>query len=421
MKRTRQGNGRASIYKGADDHWHGRVTVGITDDGRSDRRHVMSRSRATVVERVRDLERARDRGELQAVSERWTVEGWLNHWLENVSRPFVRQSTYEGYRAAITVHLIPGLGRHQLASLKPEHLERLYVKMLQLTTRRGTPMRPARVHQVHRTIRAALNEAVRRGYITRNPAAFAKTPAVEEYEVEPYDVADVQAIFRAAEDRRNGTRWIVALALGLRQGEALGIRWPDIDWDRQLLAVRRGTPRPRFAHGCAQPCGRKYAGHCPQRRSLNADRRPDQVPGRPALRAAARRPSSSGCASTGTAQELERQTAAQLWVDEGWVFADELGRRINPRTDWAHWKQLLRDAGVRDGRLHDARHTAATVLLLLGVHERTIMSILGWSSTAMVSRYAHVIAPIHRDVAGRLDGLLWSSPQDQIAGRAVGD
>lgn len=108
MKRTRQGNARASIYKGADDHWHGRVTVGITDDGRSDRRHVMSRSRATVVERVRGLERARDRGELQAVSERWTVEGWLNHWLENVSRPFVRQSTYEGYRAAIIVHLILG-------------------------------------------------------------------------------------------------------------------------------------------------------------------------------------------------------------------------------------------------------------------------------------------------------------------------
>ena len=114
------------------------------------------------------------------------------------------------------------------------------------------------------------------------------------------------------------------------------------------------------------------------------------------------------------AQEVERQRAAQLWADEGWVFADELGQRINPRTDWDRWKELLRDAGVRDGRLHDARHTAATVLLLLGVHERTIMSILGWSSTAMVSRYAHVIAPIHQDVAGRLDGLLWSSPDDPV-------
>lgn len=71
---------------------------------------------------------------------------------------------------------------------------------------------------------------------------------------------------------------------------------------------------------------------------------------------------------------------------------------------------------MRDGRLHDARHTAATVLLLLGVHERAIMSILGWSSTAMVSRYAHVVAPIHGEVASRLDGLLWDRPHSSGGG-----
>jgi hypothetical protein len=75
-------------------------------------------------------------------------------------------------------------------------------------------------------------------------------------------------------------------------------------------------------------------------------------------------------------QAVERQRAAQLWSDEGWIFADETGRAINPRTDWDNWKRLLATAGVRDGRLHDARHTAATALLLLGVHEGTIMSVL---------------------------------------------
>jgi len=108
-------------------------------------------------------------------------------------------------------------------------------------------------------------------------------------------------------------------------------------------------------------------------------------------------------------QSVERQRAAQLWSEEGWIFADETGRAINPRTDWDGWKRLLAAAGVRDGRLHDARHTAATDLLLLGVHERTIMSVLGWSTTAMASRYTHVITPIHSDLASRLDGLLWSS------------
>jgi len=342
------------------------------------------------------------------VSEQWTVEGWLDHWLENISRPFVKRSTYEGYRAAVRVHLVPGIGRHRLTALRAEHLERLYVGMLKLKTRRGTSMSPGRVHQVHRTIRTALNEAVRRGYITRNPAELAKTPPVNDLEVEPYTVAEVQLLFAAALQERNGSRWVVALALGLRQGEALGLEWADVDWDSALLTVRRSRTRPRYGHGCKRPCGHKYAGHCPARvetrptsdtTKSKAGRRVVPLPAAVLDLLSAHR----------QAQLTEQERAAQLWVDQGWIFADEIGRPINPRTDWDSWKRLLAAAGVRDGRLHDARHTAATVLLLLGVHERTIMGILGWSTTAMASRYTHLVAPIHNDVASRLDGLLWAS------------
>jgi integrase len=68
-------------------------------------------------------------------------------------------------------------------------------------------------------------------------------------------------------------------------------------------------------------------------------------------------------------QAVEREKARDLWNDEGWIFADELGQKLNSRTDQVHWKCLLGDAGVRDARLHDARHTAATVLLELGVND----------------------------------------------------
>jgi integrase len=78
-------------------------------------------------------------------------------------------------------------------------------------------------------------------------------------------------------------------------------------------------------------------------------------------------------------------------------------------SDYREWKALLRTAGVPDGRLHDARHTAATVLLVLGVPERTVMSVMGWSSTSMAARYQHVTDPIRRDVADRIGGLLWST------------
>ncbi len=76
------------------------------------------------------------------------------------------------------------------------------------------------------------------------------------------------------------------------------------------------------------------------------------------------------------------------------MFTTPTGGPVNPNTDYHEWKQLLRDAGLRDGRLHDARHTAATVLLILGVAERAVMGIMGWSSAAMAKRYQRITDPI---------------------------
>ena len=95
--------------------------------------------------------------------------------------------------------------------------------------------KPGRVHQVHRTIRAALNEALRRKRITENPALFARAPKVDEEEVEPYSVAQVKGLLETAQQRRNSARWAVALALGLRQGEALGLQWSDVDLNDYTL------------------------------------------------------------------------------------------------------------------------------------------------------------------------------------------
>lgn len=109
-------------------------------------------------------------------------------------------------------------------------------------------------------------------------------------------------------------------------------------------------------------------------------------------------------------QAQERLRAGQLWRDGGWLFATEVGEPINPRTDWTERKRLLKRAGIRDGRLHDARHTAATMLLILGVSERTIMGVMGWSNTAMTHRYAHMVDPSRDDVARQIGRLLWATP-----------
>ncbi|MEU1558205.1 site-specific integrase [Streptomyces scabiei] len=398
-KRTRQPNGRSSIYLGNDGKWHGRVTVGTRDDGKPDRRHVERKTRAEVTSAVRELEKQRDAKTVRKPGRPWTVTAWLTHWIENVAPLAVNDNTMVGYGVAVRKHLIPGLGAHRLDKLSPEHIEVFYAKM------QANGSKAATAHQVHRTFRVALNEAVRRGHLGKNPVQLAKAPKVGDYEVEPYTVAEVQRLLRAAGQSRNSARWAVALALGLRQGEVLGLQWEDVDLNAGFLVVRRSRHRPQYAHGCAEPCGRK-AGYCPQKRRSNpetsttksrAGRRAVGLPEQLVDLLRAHR----------TAQDTEREAAGTKWVDGGLVFPDENGRSPSHRTDWAEWKALLAGAKIRDGRLHDARHTAATVLLILGVPERAVMGLMGWSTTAMAARYQHMVDAVRADVARQVDGLIW--------------
>ena len=276
------------------------------------------------------------------VGERWTVASWLTPWVDNIAAPVVRETAIAGYRVAVRRHLIPGVGAHKLGSLEPEHLERLYARMIKAGSAPGT------AHQAHLTIRTALNEAVRRGHLVRNPAAHAEPLRLAEHEIEPYTVAEVRRLLDAAGKRRNSARWAVAFALGLRQGEALGLKWSDIDLDESRLVVRRARQRPRWGHGCGGTCGRAVGGYCPLRvplRSETADsksragRRAIGLPdGLVALLRKHRE-----------VQDAERELAAQLWREGGWVFASATGAPLNPNTDYAAVEWAY-DSGRPTGR-----------------------------------------------------------------------
>lgn len=423
QKSTRNANGRSSIYYSeADKSWHGWVTVGVKDNGRKDRRHVRGQTQTAVTEKVRKLERQRDEGKTPKPGQRWTVAQWLTHWLDTIiAPPTITENAFSAYEVAVRVHLIPGVGAHRIDRLEPEHLERLYRKMVK------GGAKPGRAHQVHRTIRAALNEAQKRRHITQNPAVLARAPKLEEEDVEPCSVDEVLRLLKAAQLHRNSARWAIALAIGLRQGEALGLMWPDVNWggwdhacthhrerfcDACIaeyapgIIVRRSRLRPRWKHGCSTPCERKFGGHCPDRIPLR-----DETAGTK---------SRAGRRGIGLPDELaillrehylsqqrERSNAGQLWRDTGYVFTTPTGEPLNPRTDYTEWKRLLDRAKVPERRLHDARHTAATVLLLLGVPDRTVMGLMGWSNSAMAARYQHIVAAIRRDVATKVGKLLW--------------
>lgn len=400
---TRAPNMTASVYEGADGRWHGRVTMGVRDNGTSDRRHVSAKTEAEVWRKVRDLEKDRDAGRIKRPGRAWTVEKWLMHWLDNIAAHNVRPKTYAGYQSAVKQHLIPGIGAHRTDRLQPEHLEKLYAKM------RARRLKPGTVHHVHRTIRAALNEAVRRGQIVQNPALIAKAPRLVEEEIEPFTVEEAQRILHTAATRRNGVRYALALALGLRQGEALGLQWRDVNSRNGTLTIRRAIQRHTWRHGCGGTCGCKRGADCPARHSgglvvvdtkSRAGRRVVGVP----------LPLMQALIAHRAVQDQEREVAVDLWQEGGWVFAQPTGKPVDPRADYQEWRDLLKEADVREARLHDARHTAATMLLVLKVPTRAVMDVMGWSQASMASRYQHVPIEVLNGIAKQVEGLLWLAP-----------
>ncbi|MFD9629341.1 tyrosine-type recombinase/integrase [Streptomyces violascens] len=405
-KGTRRANGESAIYLGKDGRWHARVPMGYKDDGTPYRRHLTRASEDLLKDEVKRLEKQRDQGTAQQPGKLWTVEKWLWHWVENIAKDVVSENTYDGYEVAVRVHLVPGIGKHRIDRLEPEHLESLYRRM------KAKGSKPATAHQAHRTARTALGEAVRRGHAAKNAAALAKPPRVEEAEeeIEPYSVEEVQSLLVEVNKRRNSARWMLALALGLRQGETLGLRWADVDLEHEYLKLRRNRLRPKYAHGCKEtdPCGRK-AGYCPLRKQVRretkntksrAGRRAVPLPG-PLVRM---------LRVHKEVQARERKAAGDLWIASDYVFTKPFGGPLSPNTDYHDWKKLLEDAGVRDARLHDARHTAATVLMLLGVPDRVIDQIMGWepgTSARMRARYLHVPDAMLKEVARKIAEAIW--------------
>src|SRR5690606_22922201 len=125
---------------------------------------------------------------------------------------------------------------------------------------RQPPLAPASIYHVHATLRTSLNEAVKRGHIARNPVLVAKPPQLVEPEIVPLSVEEAQRILDVAAARRNGARFALALGLGLRQGEAIGLKWSDVNESAATLTIRRALQRGTWQHGCNDPhaCGMKY-------------------------------------------------------------------------------------------------------------------------------------------------------------------
>ena len=378
---TRSAYGESSIHQDAAGRWHGYVSMGLKRGGQRDRRHVSAMKRTDVVRKVRALEQQRDSGVMQAAGRAPTVAEWLAYWLDTIAIRKVRASTLQGYRGKVTKRIVPAIDHHRIDRLEPEHLEAWYLELA------DEGLAPATILQLHRILSRALKVAMQRGKIARNVCSLVDAPSLRREEVVPFSTAEARTPLAAARGLRNEARWSVALALGLRQGGALALRWEDVDLETGTLTVRRSMQRL---------VGKGLVFDEPKSR---AGRRTIMLPNglRDALHAH-------------RARQLEERLAAGTdWQDHGLLFAQVNGRPIDPGSDWKSWKALLGRAELRDARLHDARHTAATLLLQQGVPARVAMQILGHSQISLnLGTYSHVVPELAQEAADRIDRALWA-------------
>ncbi|MDP9350038.1 MAG: site-specific integrase, partial [Chloroflexota bacterium] len=237
------------------------------------------------------------------------------------------------------------------------------------------------VERVHRVLHNALNQALAWGYIHRNVASVVHPPTPQAHKLRTLTPEQVRRLL----DTARGTRWeallMLAIATGMRQGELLGLKWEDIDFEMGTLRVQRQLAKGRVF---TEPKTRTA------RRAINLPRTTVAV-----LQAHRQR------------QRQERQSVGTDWADQDLVFCTHQGTPLNARNVIRDFKILLERARLPDIRFHDLRHTAATLMLLQGVAAKVVQGRLGHSQISLtLDTYSHLLPTMDREAANALDELL---------------
>ncbi|MFD5436626.1 tyrosine-type recombinase/integrase [Kitasatospora sp. NPDC127067] len=367
-------NGAGSIWQRKDGRYEGRVYVPQPDGTRKRKTVYGDTWEECDAKRQELVKRARDGVPTPTRSQK--LSEWLPYWLEEFIRPQRKKTTYAKYETHVRRYLIPNIGTKRLESLSVPDVRRL----VNVVTRDASA---ATAKESHRVLRTALTAACREELITRNVATLVPAPRVEVREMKTWTLDETVTFLEAARPDPLYTAFVLAITLGLRRGEVLGLRWSDIDLDGRKLTVRTQLQRVQKE---------LYADSTKNRRTR-------AIP-LPAMCIAPLR-------WRRFQQAKQREDAGREWEDTGYVFSTRTGRPIEPRNLSRSFERIGADAGLPRIRLHDTRHGCATILFAAGVAPRVVMEILGHSQIAVTMNvYTHVSEETRREALGHMDRLL---------------
>jgi integrase len=322
------------------------------------------------------------RGDVVDTSTR-TIGEILTEWLETVAALRVRPTTLEDYEVTIRRHIVPRIGAMPVQKLTAERLQRFYADMI------ADGVSEHVVHQCHKRLSQGLDQAIRWNLIRTNPCAAATAPRPKPRQMTTWTVPECQRFIDAAVADPLDPFWLLLIATGLRRGEALGLRWCDIDVDRRTLTVRQAVAVLKGAPIIQPP-------------KTDAGIRPVLIPHTliEPLRAHQRR------------QQERRIAAGPAWRNLDLVFSTRDGGLINPNNLTRSYNAIVQRAGLQRIRLHDLRHTHVSLLLKHRVPLKVVSERVGHASVkTTLDIYQHVTEDMQSQAADVMDFLLRQQPE----------
>jgi integrase len=373
----RRANGEGSIFRRGDGRWTAQMSY-PDENGQTQRRTVYGRTQADVRAKLKDARQRVEVGD-PVKDAAITLSSWLEDWTAKALEASDRkQATKDLYATMVRAHLKPTLGHVELGKLKPSDVEALIVR------KRSEGLSASTIRTMYTVLRGALEVAVRDGLVRRNVAATVRRPATERTEAVYLTTGQAQQLLTVLAGDRLEALYRLMLATGLRRGEALALRWDDVDLTENALRVRGTLSRTSNGLEITEPKTER------SRRTVPLPRAAVE-----ALKAHRKR------------QAADQLAAGRAWQPCGLVFATEVGTALEPRNVLRRFDALARKAGLEGVHLHTLRHSAASFLLAAGTHTKVVQEHLGHSSYAITADiYSHVAPAQAREAADKLDAAL---------------
>jgi integrase len=368
-KKQKRRPGEGSVYRRSDGRWVCEITL----EDHSRKQYYFKTEKEALARKQEALDELA-KGIL-AVGPQQTVQQFLEYWLEDVYKPTVRLSTFRNCRILVNKHIIPAIGHIKLQKLTMRQVQSFYAKKL----RDGA--KASRVKSIHTTLHTALEHARLSHLVSANVTSDIRVPQREKSEKQPLTPDQIVLLLQAAKGYQLEGLLVLAIATGMRQGEILGLRWSDIDLELGMLRVSR-TVTYVTGYGCVE-------GEPKTAKSKRNIMLPQFV---------------TDTLNRHRVNQAEKKTLAGLsWIDRNLVFPNHDGDFLISVTLLRRFRRLLKEVGLPCIRFHDLRHSAATLLLGMGVSLKVVQELLGHSSIDITADiYSHVLPPIHREAMDKM-------------------